>query len=219
MGVSQFLNPFLASHGCSLRPACPCSTLQAPLSERVQYVAWDLSRHAKTDSRHLLQDLQRLQAPLLRATGLFVSGVGGSAGPAPPTASGMASVAWPTGAGQNMQHSHVRGSAVLIVWLHAPPCCRVAPARRAAHQLHRLPGQVGCELGAAAVARMASLRPATLLRYLSYPILPWPHPTLLCRTNISQFAFGLLALGLQLHALGISEGERAMHSSVTPRCA
>lgn len=54
---------------------------QTPGTERVQYVPWDLSRHAKTDSRHLLQHLQQLEAPLLRATGLFVSGTsGGGAG-------------------------------------------------------------------------------------------------------------------------------------------
>ena len=40
-------------------------------------MAWDLSRHAKLDSRHLLQNLQSVQAPLLSAMGLFVSGASG----------------------------------------------------------------------------------------------------------------------------------------------
>lgn len=56
------------------------SSVQAPPSERVQYTAWDLSRHAKADSRHLLRNLQGVLAPLLRATGLFVSRSKGGGG-------------------------------------------------------------------------------------------------------------------------------------------
>ncbi|GAB4817891.1 hypothetical protein N2152v2_004937 [Parachlorella kessleri] len=96
---------------------------QAGPGQEVQYVAWDLSRHAKADSRHLLQDLQRLLAPLLRATGLFVSGGSGTTG-------------------ASLQHGVLRTNCV------------------------------DC----------------------------------LDRTNVAQFAAGLLSLGLQLHALGISEG-------------
>ncbi|KAL4859481.1 Phosphoinositide phosphatase SAC1 [Chlorella vulgaris] len=49
-----------------------------PGQQRIQYQAFDLSHRARIAKTHLLSDLQRLQEPVLQATGIFVSVDGGS---------------------------------------------------------------------------------------------------------------------------------------------
>ncbi|PRW58397.1 phosphoinositide phosphatase SAC1 [Chlorella sorokiniana] len=98
-------------------------------AQRVQYSAFDLSHKAKTAKKQLLTDLQRLQEPVLHATGIFVSAGrhGGAAGaPAGPA---------------REQHGVLRTNCI----------------------------------------------------------------DSLDRTNVAQFTYGMLALGQQLHALGIAE--------------
>lgn len=107
----------------------------APGQQRVQYQAFDLSHRARIAKTHLLSDLQRLQEPVLAATGIFVSvNAGGGGG---------------RGGG---------GSSA------------VGPARE--------------QRGVLRTNCIDSLD----------------------RTNVGQFTHGMLALGQQLHALGISGG-------------
>lgn len=56
----------------------PKTSLQAPASQAVSYVAFDLRARAKAGAP-LLSELQALQAPLLAATGVFVGAGGGAA--------------------------------------------------------------------------------------------------------------------------------------------
>lgn len=44
------------------------------------YSAFDLSHKARSAKSHLLADLQRVQEPVLQATGIFCSGAGGRQG-------------------------------------------------------------------------------------------------------------------------------------------
>lgn len=94
-----------------------------PGQQRVQYAAFDLSHIARTAKKQLLGDLQRLQEPVLAATGIFTSG-GGRGG----------------AAHTRSQHGVLRTNCI----------------------------------------------------------------DSLDRTNLAQFTFGMVALGQQLHALGIS---------------
>lgn len=117
----------VASHAAN----CAASALPKP---HPSAAAADLSHKAKTAKKQLLGDLQRLQEPVLQATGVFVSGGGGGGGTA-----------------ARQQHGVLRTNCI----------------------------------------------------------------DSLDRTNVAQFSFGMLALGQQLHALGISG---ALPASVHAAC-
>jgi hypothetical protein len=113
----------------------------------VQYQAFDLSHHAKTAKTHLLADMQRMQAPVLQATGIFVS-AGSTA------AAGASSAAHQQPQQQQQQHGVLRTNCI----------------------------------------------------------------DSLDRTNVGQFSYGMLALGQQLQALGIS-GARGAGEAQRPATA
>ena len=123
-------------------PACRYLNQRLPQGQqRVQYQAFDLSHHAKSAKTHLLADMQRLQAPVLQATGIFVSGGSSgsrgssSAGAGPSSTAHRQQRQW-----QQQQHGVLRTNCI----------------------------------------------------------------DSLDRTNVGQFSYGMLALGQQLQALGIS---------------
>ncbi|KAL4430910.1 hypothetical protein ABPG75_006166 [Micractinium tetrahymenae] len=104
---------------------------------RVLYTAFDLSHKARTAKSHLLADLQRVQEPVLQATGIFCSGAG-------------------SGGGRGRQGGADGGGEV-------GPACR------------------------------------------QHGVLRTNCIDSLDRTNVAQFTYGMLALGRQLHAMGIAE--------------
>jgi hypothetical protein len=118
----------------------------------VQYQAFDLSHHAKTFKTHLLSDMQRLQAPVLQATSIFVSAGSSSAAAADAGASSAA---------------------------------RQQPRRQQLQQ---------------------------------HGVLRTNCIDSLDRTNVGQFSYGMLALGQQLQALGISGAEEARETEASTHC-
>ena len=119
----------------------------------MQYQAFDLSHHAKTAKTHLLADMQRMQAPVLQATGIFVSAGSSSSSGA-------------------------------------------AGASSAAHQQPQPPQPQQQQHGVLRTNCIDSLD----------------------RTNVGQFSYGMLALGQQLQALGIS-GARGAGEAQRPATA
>ena len=119
----------------------------------MQYQAFDLSHHAKTAKTHLLADMQRMQAPVLQATGIFVSAGSSSSSGA-------------------------------------------AGASSTAHQQPQPPQPQQQQHGVLRTNCIDSLD----------------------RTNVGQFSYGMLALGQQLQALGISGAEEARETEASTHC-
>ncbi|KAL4426372.1 hypothetical protein ABPG77_004666 [Micractinium sp. CCAP 211/92] len=118
--------------GCEYAAAVRYLNERLPAGQhKVAYTAFDLSHRARAAKAHLLADLQRVQEPLLQATGIFCSGAG------PP----------------RRQHGVLRTNCI----------------------------------------------------------------DSLDRTNVAQFTYGMLALGQQLHAMGISESARLDPGSTMAR--
>mgnify|MGYP001811120871 CR=1 FL=1 len=161
-----------------------------PDQQRVQYTAFDLSHHAKAARSHLLSDLQRLQEPVLQSTGIFASGGarGGSGGSGPPGSAGAGGAP----AAQRTQHGVLRTNCIdsldrtNVAQVGGRVGCGVA-GRVVGHAGTISGGML--QAGAVCLHRLAPTNSALLW--------PAPSPTL-------QFTYGMLALGQQLHALGIA---------------
>ncbi|MEW5317863.1 MAG: hypothetical protein WDW38_009127 [Sanguina aurantia] len=193
---------------------------QVPEREKVVYMPWDFAKAAKTSGCNILVDMSGITKSSLDATGIFVHNparLGLRAGgclSAAGSSSGRGSSSLDAAAAEAVATPDIAAAAAAAAT--ATSLDRVSPRH---HRESTTAVSAAAAAGAAAAVAAASRRgrgsvdPNANSSSLQPPYSMRQHGVLrtncidcLDRTNVAQFAYGLLAFGRQLHALGISDG-------------
>lgn len=204
---------------------CTLVSCQVPEREKVVYMPWDFAKAAKTSGCNILLEMSAITKSSLDATGIFVHNparLGLRAGgclSASGSSSGRGSSSLDAAAAEAAATSDIATAA-------AASATATSPERLSSSSNHRESTTAGSAAAAAAKAAAAaaavaaasqrgrgsvdsnanasSLQPPYSMR--QHGVLRTNCIDCLDRTNVAQFAYGLLAFGRQLHELGISDG-------------
>eukprot|EP00891_Asterochloris_glomerata_P001020 jgi/Astpho2/1020/e_gw1.00016.22.1_t len=158
--------------------------------EHISYIPWDFNYHAKQQGNHILADIAPVIQVALKGIGIFVVPGGSQLGE--------------VRTGVRHEQGETDLDEQCLPLLHLPlgfltrACSSAAPSawRRLCGLHHTVPGP--------------HMSLPTFLQdhavQLQHGVLRTNCIDCLDRTNVAQFAFGLAALGRQLHALGLAEG-------------